>query len=46
MYYEHFRNASIANAVYTHCYDSSGTRLFTGGGPLQFGLCGSYAAVW
>jgi hypothetical protein len=22
-------------AVYTHCYDSSGTRLFAAGGPLQ-----------
>ena len=22
-------------AIYTHCYDTSGTRLFAAGGPLQ-----------
>jgi hypothetical protein len=25
-------------AIYTHCFDSSGTRLFAAGGPLQCGL--------
>ena len=25
-------------AIYTHCYDTSGTRLFAAGGPLQCGL--------
>uniref|UniRef100_A0A8C4R7M3 DDB1 and CUL4 associated factor 12 n=1 Tax=Eptatretus burgeri TaxID=7764 RepID=A0A8C4R7M3_EPTBU len=38
---EHF-----PNAVYTHCYDASGTRLFVAGGPLPTGLHGNYAAVW
>ncbi|KAG8456877.1 hypothetical protein GDO86_002604 [Hymenochirus boettgeri] len=34
------------NAVYTHCYDSSGTKLFVAGGPLPTGLHGNYAGVW
>ncbi|XP_009073324.1 PREDICTED: DDB1- and CUL4-associated factor 12-like, partial [Acanthisitta chloris] len=34
------------NAVYTHCYDSSGTKLFVAGGPLPSGLHGNYAALW
>ncbi|XP_065837088.1 DDB1- and CUL4-associated factor 12-like isoform X2 [Oscarella lobularis] len=34
------------NAVYTHCYDRSHSRLFTGGGPPQLGLFGNYAAIW
>ncbi|EMP32509.1 DDB1- and CUL4-associated factor 12, partial [Chelonia mydas] len=33
----------FANAVYTHCYDSSGTKLFVAGGPLPSGLHGNYA---
>jgi WD repeat-containing protein 40A len=33
-------------AIYTHCYDHSGTRLFTAGGPLQVGIQGNYASVW
>ncbi|GAB1288403.1 DDB1- and CUL4-associated factor 12 [Apodemus speciosus] len=37
---------SFPNAVYTHCYDSSGTRLFVAGGPLPSGLHGNYAALW
>ncbi|KAG0259067.1 DDB1- and CUL4-associated factor 12 [Mortierella polycephala] len=36
----------IRNAVYAMEYDSTGTRLFTAGGPLQLGLCGSYAGMW
>ncbi|KAF9955685.1 DDB1- and CUL4-associated factor 12 [Mortierella alpina] len=36
----------IRNAVYAMEYDSTGTRLFTAGGPLQLGLCGAYAALW
>lgn len=34
------------HAVYAHCYDPSGTKLFTAGGPLTVGLYGHYAAVW
>ncbi|KAK3815264.1 MAG: hypothetical protein J3Q66DRAFT_344152 [Benniella sp.] len=37
---------SIRNAIYAMEYDSTGTRLFTAGGPLQLGLCGAYAALW
>ncbi|KAF4525047.1 hypothetical protein B566_EDAN001961 [Ephemera danica] len=33
-------------AIYTHCYDSSGTRLFTAGGPLPANLYGNYAGLW
>ncbi|KAI1240243.1 DDB1- and CUL4-associated factor 12, partial [Lamprotornis superbus] len=33
------------NAVYTHCYDSSGTKLFVAGGPLPSGLHGNYAGI-
>eukprot|EP00158_Paraphelidium_tribonemae_P004500 Partr_v1_DN26789_c3_g1_i4_m8598 putative ddb1 and cul4 associated factor len=42
----YFSNQTIPNAVYTMAYDASGSRLFTGGGPLQMCLRGSYAAVW
>ncbi|XP_065059789.1 DDB1- and CUL4-associated factor 12-like isoform X1 [Rhopilema esculentum] len=34
------------NAVYTHCYDPTETKLFTAGGPLALGLYGNYAALW
>eukprot|EP00069_Balaena_mysticetus_P007845 bmy_05684T0 len=37
---------SFPNAVYTHCYDSSGTKLFVAGGPLPSGLHGNYAGLW
>jgi len=33
-------------AIYTHCYDTSGTRLFVGGGPLQCGLRGNYVGIF
>ncbi|VVC46524.1 Hypothetical protein CINCED_3A019266 [Cinara cedri] len=33
-------------AVYTHCYDYSGTRLFSAGGPLPANMSGNYAALW
>jgi hypothetical protein len=33
-------------AIYTHCYDMSGTRLFAAGGPLQFNLKGNYIALF
>uniref|UniRef100_A0A4W5MW27 DDB1 and CUL4 associated factor 12 n=1 Tax=Hucho hucho TaxID=62062 RepID=A0A4W5MW27_9TELE len=37
---------SFPNAVYTHCYDNSGTKLFVAGGPLCSGLHGNYAGLW
>ena len=46
VYREHFWDHDTPNTVYTHCFDPTHTRLFVGGGPLPFGLCGSYAAVW
>lgn len=39
-------NQPVPNAVYTHCYDPTFTRLFVGGGPLLLGLKGAYAAFW
>ncbi|XP_037082780.1 DDB1- and CUL4-associated factor 12-like [Pollicipes pollicipes] len=33
-------------AIYTHCYDASGTRLFTAGGPLNVDVRGCYAGLW
>ncbi|CAL8092468.1 unnamed protein product [Calicophoron daubneyi] len=33
-------------AVYTHEYDPSGTRLFTGGGPIASTFHGNVAALW
>ncbi|RHZ87740.1 hypothetical protein Glove_30g55 [Diversispora epigaea] len=46
VYINHFAGFALQNAIYTLSYDQSGTKLFTGGGPLQLGLKGSYAAVW
>jgi len=45
-YRTHFASVFVPNAVYTHCYDPSGTKIFAGGGPLMLGLKGAYAAVW
>lgn len=33
-------------ALYTHCYDSSGSRLFVAGGPLPIGMKGNYVALF
>ncbi|GAB6028365.1 hypothetical protein CHUAL_002533 [Chamberlinius hualienensis] len=41
-----FFHVDYRPAILTHCYDPSGTRLFTAGGPLPSGLCGNYAALW
>nr|CAG8642049.1 13804_t:CDS:2 [Entrophospora candida] len=46
VYINHFSGSSIQNAIYTLSYDESGTKLFSGGGPLHLGLKGSYAALW
>lgn len=39
---ENLANVKYVPAIYTHCYDSSGTRLFTAGGPLPATLIGNY----
>ena len=33
-------------AIYTHCYDVSGTRLFAAGGPLQNSTMGNYVGLF
>lgn len=33
-------------AIYTHCIDMSGTRIFAAGGPLPITLCGNYVGLW
>ncbi|RXG60236.1 DDB1- and CUL4-associated factor 12 [Armadillidium vulgare] len=39
-------NSQSDSAVYTHCYDWSGTRLFAAGGPLSAAYKGCYASLW
>ena len=34
------------HAIYSHCYDPSGTKILTVGGPLSVGLHGHYVSVW
>ncbi|XP_050400542.1 DDB1- and CUL4-associated factor 12 [Patella vulgata] len=41
-----FIDQEYPNAIYTHSYDESGTRLFAAGGPLPAGLWGNYAGMW
>ena len=43
---DHFTGMRIWNACYAHAWDPSKTKLFTCGGPLAFGLIGSYMALW
>ena len=46
-YYAYYiNNMEYLPAIYTHCYDSSGTRLFVAGGPLSASLAGNYAGLW
>ncbi|XP_033749617.1 DDB1- and CUL4-associated factor 12-like [Pecten maximus] len=45
-YREFFMDNSYPNAIYTHQFDSTGTRLFAAGGPLPAGLWGNYAGLW
>jgi len=45
-YRDFFSDQEHSNAVYAHCYDESGTKLFAAGGPLPAGLFGNYAGVW
>lgn len=41
-----FQQIKYVPAIYTHCYDHSGTRLFSAGGPLPANLVGNYAGIW
>lgn len=41
-----FQQVKYTPAIYTHCYDYSGTRLFTAGGPLPANIYGNYAGLW
>lgn len=43
---EGFQQVKYVPAIYTHSYDSSGTRLFAAGGPLPATLVGNYAGIW
>lgn len=45
-YQEFFAEQDYPNAVYVHCFDESGTKLFAAGGPLPAGLWGNYAGLW
>jgi hypothetical protein len=45
-YRDFFWESEYPSAIYTHRYDSSGTRLFAAGGPLPAGLWGNYAGLW
>ncbi|CAL4063156.1 unnamed protein product, partial [Meganyctiphanes norvegica] len=45
-YQDAFHNMDYTPAVYTHCYDWSGMRLFAAGGPLPASLKGNYCALW
>jgi len=46
MYRDMFQNRDYRPAIYTHCYDPSGTKIFAAGGPLPASLHGNYAALW
>lgn len=37
---------AVRDTVYTHSWDSSGTRLFMAGGPLAVGLAGCSLSAW
>lgn len=43
---EVYYGTNYAPAIYTHCYDPSGTKLFAAGGPLPASVYGNYAALW
>ncbi|XP_061174137.1 DDB1- and CUL4-associated factor 12-like isoform X2 [Saccostrea echinata] len=45
-YRDFFWEAEYPSAIYTHRYNSTGTHLFTAGGPLPAGLWGNYAGLW
>ena len=42
----HFQGLTIHNAIYTIDYDTTRTKLFSAGGPLQLGLSGNFASIF
>lgn len=46
MFHPQDGNQKYSPAVYTHCFDSSGTRVFVAGGPLQCSMKGNYIALF
>ncbi|BDA46679.1 DDB1- and CUL4-associated factor 12 [Coccomyxa sp. Obi] len=46
VYLEHFSHEQVFNACYSHAWDPSQTRLAAVGGPLAYGLRGTYMSVW
>ncbi|KAK3927784.1 DDB1- and CUL4-associated factor 12 [Frankliniella fusca] len=45
-YMDGFAQVKYTPAIYTHCYDASGIRLFSAGGPLPANMHGNYAGLW
>ena len=43
---EHFTGQPVFNACYAHAWDPTRTKLLCVGGPLAYGLRGSYMALW
>lgn len=43
---DHMHGQKYSPAIYTHCYDTSGTRLFAAGGPLKVEVKGNYVALF
>ncbi len=43
---EHFMGQPVFNACYAHAWDPTCTKLLCVGGPLAYGLRGSYMALW
>ncbi len=43
---EHFSHEQVFNACYSHAWDPSQARLAAVGGPLAYGLRGTYMSVW
>ncbi|XP_019761235.1 DDB1- and CUL4-associated factor 12 homolog isoform X2 [Dendroctonus ponderosae] len=45
-YMDIVQHVKYVPTIYTHCYDATGMRLFTAGGPLPATLTGNYAGLW
>lgn len=39
-------NMNYSPAIYTHCFDTSATKIFAAGGPLPASVSGNYAGLW
>lgn len=40
------RGGGITNAIFAHCFDETGTKLFAAGGPAMSDLYGNYSGIW